>query len=109
MNHGGYDIKNLVFNPDVILLDNEKLHPGWPGIDFADILITYVRFLEATETFELWDSLLQKIPSDIISTNLLAGWIILGTYKEVISAAACLKPISESLHERIKIMLHFIK
>lgn len=109
MNHGGYDIKNLVFNPDVVLLDNEKLHPGWPGIDFADILITYVRFLEATETFELWDSLLQKIPSDIISTNLLAGWIILGTYKEVISAAACLKPISESLHERIKIMLHFIK
>ena len=80
-----------------------------PGIDFADILITYVRFLEATETFELWDSLLQKIPSDIISTNLLAGWVILGTYKEVISAAACLKPISESLQERIKIMLHFIK
>lgn len=109
MNHGGYDMKNLVFNPDVVLLDNEKLHPGWPGIDFADILITYVRFLEATETFELWDSLLQKIPSDIISTNLLAGWVILGTYKEVISAAACLKPISESLHERIKIMLHFIK
>lgn len=109
MNHGGYDIKNLVFNPDVVLLDNEKLHPGWPGIDFADILITYVRFLEATETFELWDSLLQKIPSDIISTNLLAGWVILGTYKEVISAAACLKPISESLQERIKIMLHFIK
>lgn len=109
MNHGGFDMKNLVFSPDVMLLDNEKLHPGWPGIDFADILITYVRFLEVTETFELWDTLFRKIPSDIISTNLLAGWVILGTYKESISAAACLKPISESLHERIKIMLYFIK
>lgn len=109
MNHGGFDIKNLVFTPDVILLDNEKLHPGWPGIDFADILITYVRFLETTETYELWDTLFHKIPSDIIPTNLLAGWVVLGTYKEAISAAACLKPVSESLHERIKILLHFIK
>lgn len=109
MNHGGFDIKNLVFNPDVILLDNEKLHPGWPGIDFADLLITYVRFLETTENYELWDMLFHKIPSDIISTNLLAGWVILGTYKEAISNAACLKPISKSLHERIKILLRFIK
>ena len=109
MNHGGFDIKNLVFTPDVILLDNEKLHPGWPGIDFADILITYVRFLETIENYELWDILFHKIPSDIISTNLLVGWVILGTYKEAISTAACLKPISKSLHERIKILLHFVK
>ena len=109
MNHGGFDIKNLIFSPDVILLDNEKLHPGWPGIDFADILITYVRFLGVAETCELWDTLFRKIPSDIIPANLLAGWIILGTYKEVISAAACLKPISESLYNRIKVILHFIK
>lgn len=109
MNHGGFDIKNLVFTPDVILLDNEKLHPGWPGIDFADILITYVRFLEVTENYELWEMLFRKIPSDIIPVNLLVGWVMLGTYKEAISSAACLKPVSNSLHERIKILLHFIK
>ena len=109
MNHGGFDMKNLVFTPDIILLDNEKLHPGWPGIDFADMLITYVRFLETIETCELWDTLFRKIPSDIISTNLLAGWVILGTYKEAISMAACLKPVPRLLQERIEILLHFIK
>jgi glycosyltransferase involved in cell wall biosynthesis len=109
MNHGGFDMKNLIFTPDIILLDNEKLHPGWPGIDFADILITYVRFLGTIETYELWDTLFRKIPSDIISTNLLAGWVILGTYKEAISMAACLKPIPRLLQERIEILLHFIK
>ena len=109
MNHGGYDMKNLIFTPDVILLDNENLHPGWPGIDFADILITYVRFLKVKETAELWKKLLYKIPSDIIPPNLLIGWIILGTYKEVISEAACLNPVSSSLYERIKILLLFIK
>lgn len=109
MNHGGYDMKNLVFTPDVILLDNEKLHPGWPGIDFADMLITYVRFLETTETCKLWDTLFRKIPSNIISTNLLVGWIILATYKEAISTAVCLKPISGFLYDRINILLHFIK
>ena len=109
MNHGGYDMKNLIFTPDVILLDNENLHPGWPGIDFADILITYVRFLKVKETAELWKKLLYKVPSDIIPPNLLIGWIILGTYKEVISEAACLTPVSSSLYERIKILLLFIK
>lgn len=109
MNHGGYDMKNLIFTPDVILLDNENLHPGWPGIDFADILITYVRFLKVKETAELWKKLLYKVPSDIIPPNLLIGWIILGTYKEVISEAACLNPVSSSLYERIKILLLFIK
>lgn len=109
MNHGGFDIKNLVFSPEVVLLDNEKLHPGWPGIDFADLLITYVRFLDTTETYELWNSLFRKVPTKVIPTNLLAGWIILGTYKEAISAAACLKPISKSLYKRIEILLRFIE
>ena len=108
INHGGCDLKNYIFTPEVVLLDNEKLHPGWPGIDFADLLISYVRLLNETETYELWSMLLNKIPTSIIPMNILTGWIILGTYKEAISDAACLKPVSQVLYERIKILLRFL-
>lgn len=108
INHGGCDFKNLVFIPEAILLDNEKLHLGWPGIDFSDLLISYVRFLNITETYELWDILLSKVPRSIVPKEILIAWIILGTYKEAVSDAAYLKPICQNLFKRIEILLRFL-
>ena len=108
MNHGGCDLKNFVFTPEAILLDNEKLHPGWPGIDFADLIISYVRLLNTNESCELWDSLLNKIPESIIPKDILIGWIVLGTYKEAISDAARINPICPNLYERINILLSLL-
>lgn len=108
VNHGGFDYKNLVFTPEVVLLDNEKLHIGWPGIDYADLLITFVRKHYQAETLELWKNILSFIPPTFISQKILVGWLLLSAYKEAISEAACLKPISSVLSERTDILLQLL-
>lgn len=100
LNHGGFNYKNLVFTPEVVLLDNEKLHIGWPGIDYADLLITFVQKHYQVETIELWKNILSFVPPTFVSHEILVGWLLLGVYKEAISEAARLKPISSVLSER---------
>ena len=97
--------KNLVFTPEVVLLDYEKLHIGWPGIDYADLLITFVQKHYRVETMELWKNILSFVPPTIISHEMLVGWLLLGAYKEAISGAARLKPINSALSERFYSLL----
>lgn len=100
LNHGGFNYKNLVFTPEVVLLDNEKLHIGWPGIDYADLLITFTQKYYQVENIELWKNILSFVPPTFISQEILVGWLLLGIYKEAISEAAQLKPINSNLNER---------
>lgn len=104
LNHGGSDIKNLVFTPEPVLLDNEKVHVGWPGIDFSDLTITYIRQMCKHETPEIWLDILNTIPSSVIPPALLIGWILLGTFKEAVSETAQLKVVNHRLLERVKIL-----
>lgn len=106
LNHGGFDYKNLIFNPHTILLDNEKIHIGWVGIDYADFLLTFVtKNYAAEETISLWESILKAVPTLHITSKILGGWLLLGICKEMISEAARLNPISASLKKRIDILL----
>lgn len=106
LNHGGFDYKNLIFNPKVVLLDNEKLHLGWPGIDYADFLLTFVeKNFTLKESKELWENILKSIPFSHISSSILGGWLLLNICKNLVSEAARLNPISESLKNRINILL----
>lgn len=106
LNHGGFDYKNLIFNPQTILLDNEKLHLGWPGIDYADFLLTFVaKNYASAETLNLWKSILQSVPALHITNSILGGWLLLGICKELVSEAARLNPVSASLVNRIDILL----
>jgi hypothetical protein len=105
LNHSGCDYKNLMFIPEAILLDNEKIHIGWPGIDFADLLITYVQKNCPDESLEVWQDALSSVPCSIIPKNLLIGWILLGIIKEAISTTAQLNPIPCSLFTRTQIIL----
>lgn len=104
LNHGGSDIKNLVFTPEPILLDNEKIHTGWPGIDFSDLAITYIRRICKHETPEIWRDILSQVPASVIPARLLIGWILLGTFKEAISETAQLKAVDSRLLDRVKIL-----
>ena len=110
LNHGGFDYKNLIFTPQIILLDNEKLHPGWPGIDYADFLLTFVeRNCVSKETINLWKSMLKSVPRSHISDSILGGWLLLGICKELVSEAARLNPISTSLKKRSDILLQIFQ
>lgn len=107
--HGGCDLKNLIFNEtDAILLDNEKMHVGWPGIDFADLFITYSRKYMQIESRDWWDSLFNLLSGSCCTPSIAAQWVILGAYKEAISTAAYLKEVSPELEERINSMLKYI-
>ena len=110
LNHGGFDYKNLIFNPQTILLDNEKLHPGWPGIDYADFLLTFVtKNYASEETIHLWESILKPVPTLHITNSILGGWLLLGICKELVSEAARLNPISASLKKRGDILLQIFQ
>lgn len=110
LNHGGFDYKNLIFNPQTILLDNEKLHLGWPGIDYADFLLTFVtRNYGSEETVNLWGNILKSVPTVYITNSILGGWLLLGICKELISEAARLTPVSASLKNRIDILLQIFR
>ena len=110
LNHGGFDYKNLIFNPQVILLDNEKLHPGWPGIDYADFLLTFVvKNYVSKESINLWENILKSVPNLHISNSILGGWLLLGICKELVSEAARLNPISTSLKKRSNILLQIFQ
>lgn len=110
MNHGGFDYKNLVFTPKTILLDNEKLHLGWPGIDYADFLLTFVsKNYALKETINLWESILKSVPTLHITNSILGGWLLLGICKELVSEAARLNPISTSLKKRSDILLQIFQ
>lgn len=108
INHGGCDYKNLIFIPEVVLLDNEKLHIGWPGIDYADLLLTYVQKNYQVETVELWKNILSLVPQHIVPRKILVGWLLLGICKEAISEAARLNQISPTLCSRTHIMLQLL-
>jgi len=110
LNHGGLDYKNLIFIPQPILLDNEKIHSGWPGIDYADFLLTFVtKNYASEETKELWENILESIPALHITNAILGGWLLLGICKELISEAARLNPVSASLTKRIDILLQIFQ
>ena len=110
LNHGGFDYKNLIFMPNTILLDNEKLHLGWPGIDYADFLLTFVETnYSLKETVNLWKNILKSVPDSHISNSILGGWLLLGICKKMISEAARLNPISTSLIERSNILLEIFQ
>ena len=110
LNHGGFDYKNLIFNPQTILLDNEKLHLGWPGIDYADFLLTFVtKSYASEETINLWENILKPVPTLHITNSILGGWLLLGICKELISEAARLNPISASLKKRGDILLQIFQ
>lgn len=104
--HGGCDLKNLVFTPETVLLDNELVHPGWAGLDFADLFITYTRKTMILESSAWWKQLFDLLPQDFISEKLVAAWIILDSYKEAVSDGAQLKPVNPVLEERLYIMQH---
>lgn len=106
--HGGCDFKNLVFTPKTILLDNELIHPGWPGLDFADLLITYTRKTKAHESSVWWTQLFKLLPQHFAPHKLVAAWIILDSYKEAISDAAQLKTVNPVLEKRVQIMQHLL-
>lgn len=108
INHGGFDYKNLIFTPEVVLLDNEKLHIGWPGIDYADLLITYMQKKHPTETLELWRNTLMIVSRSSFSIEILIGWLLLETCKEAISETARLNQISPTLSKRIYNLLQLI-
>lgn len=108
INHGGCNYKNLIFTPEVVLLDNEKLHVGWPGIDYADLLVTYVQKNYEVETLDLWKGILLSVPKHIISHEILVGWLLLAVCKKAISETAQLKQISPILHNRTQIFLHLL-
>ncbi|EOS69448.1 hypothetical protein C818_02599 [Lachnospiraceae bacterium MD308] len=110
LNHGGFDYKNLIFTPQPILLDNEKIHPGWPGIDYADFILTFVakRYV-SKETKHLWESILKLVPTPYITNSILGGWLLLGICKELVSEAARLNPISASLKKRSDILLQIFQ
>lgn len=100
--HGGCDIKNIVFTPNAVLLDNEKIHVGWTGMDLSDLLITINRKFK-NESIETWKFLLETIPHEIISKQILIGWIVLGTIKELVSMSALLENVNvKLLTERIE-------
>lgn len=106
LNHGGFDYKNLIFVPQTVLVDNEKLHLGWPGIDYADFLLTFVtKNYTSEETKNLWESILKSVPTSHITNSILGGWLLLGICKELVSEAARLNPISVSLKKRVDILL----
>lgn len=110
LSHGGFDYKNLIFNPQTILLDNEKLHLGWPGIDYADFLLTFVtKSYASEETINLWKSILKTVPTLHITNSILGGWLLLGICKELVSEAARLNPISASLKKRADILLQIFQ
>lgn len=102
--HGGCDLKNLIFIPNAVLLDNEKIHAGWPGLDFADLFITYTRKYSSRESENWWRWLFELIPTQMISKKILAVWIVLGAYKEAVSEEALLNPVSQDLVNRISII-----
>lgn len=108
ISHGGCDYKNLIFTPETILLDNEKLHIGWPGIDYADLLITYVQKNYHDESYAVWRDIILTIPNTIIPHNLLIGWLLLGIIKEVISETAQLNHISQNLGIRNQILFKLL-
>lgn len=106
--HGGCDYKNLIFVPEVVLLDNEKLHIGWPGIDYADFLLTYVQNNYENETTELWRDILSIVPQNSIPREILIGWLLLGVCKSAVSEAARLNQISSALYCRTNIFLQLL-
>lgn len=100
--HGGCDIKNLIFTPQAILLDNEKVHVGWLGMDFSDLLITINR-PNHDESIDMWKKLLSKIPQSIIKRDILIGWIVLGIIKETVSMSAMFNSIDcQALSNRLE-------
>ena len=105
INHGGCKLNNLIFIPDAILVDNEKIHWGWPGIDYVDILTSYVERNNLEETSQMWNDMISKIPSDIISPELLIGWLLWDTCKKIVSETACLNPIPANLNIRVQALL----
>ncbi len=109
INHGGADLKNIIFIPDPVLLDNEKIHIGWPGIDYSDLAITYVRNHFKKETPEIWNDILSHISGSNITPQVFIGWIFLGTIKEAISNKAQFKSISPLLFERVKILYQLLE
>lgn len=84
LNLGGCDVKNLVYdNNKTMFVDLERVHWGWPGIDYADYLITYYKRHKESENF--WEDILDNFTSDYISKPLLLCWLILNGWKEAIS------------------------
>lgn len=108
INHGGCNLNNIIYIPQAILLDNEKIHWGWPGIDYADILISYVEKSALKETPKVWRNMISKIPSDIISPNNVIAWLLLDACKKMILAATCLNPIPSNLVNRINLLLQLL-
>lgn len=108
INHGGFNYKNLIFTPEVVLLDNEKLHIGWPGIDYADLLITFVQKHYQVETLGLWKNIISFVPHTFITHEILIGWLLLSIYKETISETARLNQINPVLNERTHILLQLL-
>ena len=110
LNHGGFDYKNLIFNPHAVLLDNEKIHLGWPGIDYADFLLTFVtKNYVPEETITLWESILKSVPTLHITNSILGGWLLLGICKELVSEATRLNSVSVSLKNRSDILLQIFQ
>ena len=66
-----------------MFVDLERAHWGWPGIDYADYLITYYKRHKESENF--WEDILDNFTSDYISKPLLLCWLILNGWKEAIS------------------------
>lgn len=108
INHGGCDYKNLIFTPKMVLLDNEKLHIGWAGIDYADLLLSFVSKNYEKESLEIWKNILHMIPQTYISHKILIGWLLLGICKEAISEVTYQNKISEKIYVRAQILLQLI-
>jgi len=84
LNIGGCDVKNLVFkNQEVMFVDNEHIHWGWPGIDYADYLITYAE--KNNLTIQWWADVLSNFSSKFITKSLLVCWLILDCWKKILA------------------------
>lgn len=84
LNLGGCDTKNLVYdNGKSKFVDLERVHWGWPGIDYADYLISYYKMHGKSINF--WKDTIDNFKSNYISKPILLCWLILNGWKEAIS------------------------
>ncbi len=107
INLGGCDIKNLVFDDNkTMFVDNERAHFGWPGIDYADLIISY--FNNHNFGISELEEFLTGFHSDYITTNILIGWLILSGWKTAISDVVKFEIApSERISERNLYFAHF--
>lgn len=105
---GGCNVKNLAFDHGrTMFVDNERMHFGWAGVDYADYLITYANQRASGEAW--WSEIVERFDETYISRDLLIGWLLLSGWKTAVSDQIINPaPISKSLEDRQRILLNLL-